>query len=207
MKHTKQGALALAICLLMLPSMALASQEEDRLAALEARVEALEAQMTALLAEQPIIKESEPEIIPFEMGTALTLEEGRALTVSAYENSARFRYSSAGGYTLHSLSGGVGYQLLLLYVRVENNRDEVLQVSRLVNATLFYGEEYSNPAYATLYQLNNRGGYSGGLRAIAPQTSVDGCLLFAFPETQEDDTEPLSVQFAYNNVIYECMLR
>lgn len=205
MKHRNQKAVALVLCLLMLPAAALASSEEaERMAELEARVAELEAQMETLLADQML--ETEMEIIPFEMGIALTLEEGRVLTVSSFENSSHFRYSPTNGFTVQSLSTSSGYQLLLLHVNVENNRDEALQVSKLVTATLFYGEDYTHQAHANFYYLNNRGSFSGGMRAINPQSTVDGCLLFALPDAQ-DDTEPLSVQFTYNDTIYECKLR
>lgn len=194
-------------CMLMMPVIALAQEEDDRIAALEARIQALEEQLEALVSAGTTQAEAEPQAQPFALEETLTLEAGKKLTLVGYETGTRFRYSPAGGLSSLSLSAKKGYRLLCLYVTVENESGGDLSTASLLDAVLTYGQEFANKAQDSFYYKMNHGGYAGGLKAIGPKTAVDGCLLFAVPEDVDTSSQRLAIQIQYNGQLYECELR
>ena len=138
----------------------------------------------------------------------LPLEDGRTLTITGYETGNAFRYSLGNTFSsTRTLSAKEGYRLLCLYVSVDNASQDPLTASRLVDATLKYGADYTNDAQETFFYQGSRGVYVGGLRAINAGATVDGCLLFAVPEDVDPSREPMSVELRYGDRTYDCTLR
>lgn len=200
---TRSIALVL-LCAALVPALAMAETEEDRLTALETRVETLEAQVQALLTET---EPSEEALSPFEIGEKCALDPGRSMTITAYETGTRFKYSPASGFSTLALSAKTGYRLLCLYVTVQNNAADDLYTATLLDTVLLYGGDYANKAQDSFFYRNSRGAFAGGLMSIRPQTQVEGCLLFAVPEDIDTSRQRIAVQFNYGDTIYECELR
>ncbi|MDL2319269.1 hypothetical protein LJC74_09420 [Eubacteriales bacterium OttesenSCG-928-A19] len=205
MMQKSMKSLAWALVLLMLPSLALASGDSDRIADLEARVEALEARMDALLDDNRETGNGETE--PLAIGAPLELEPGRSITLTSYDTGNRFKYSPAGGFSTLTLSAKTGYRLLCLFTTVNNESSQDLSTAQLLDATVCYGDDYTNKAQDSFFYRTSMGAYAGGLKSIGPNTSVEGCLLFAVPEDIDESRARISVQLVYDDTTYECVLR
>lgn len=205
MVKTRGIALLLA-CTLFLPGAACAQTEEvDHVATLEARIAELEAQLKAAQMEVEAKKPDAPAQ-RFAVGEALTLPDHRTLTVTSYDISTRFRYSPAGGLSTLTLAAKKGYLLLCLYVTVSNQTADDLYTAQLLDVMLTYGEQYTNKAQDSFFYRNSRGVLAGGLKAIKPKATVEGCLLFAVPETVETEQKQVAVRLRYGDQVYECVL-
>lgn len=201
----QKGFAMLLVCLLTPAFAGATGEEDDRIAALEARVAALEERLNALLSTDE--EDAEAPVQHFPLGSLVHLGDGRALTVTSFDTDVRFRYSPSGGLSTQALIAKTGYHLLMLNLSIANSANEALQTSRLVNATLYYGDSYKNQAQNTFFYLNSRGVYSGGMKDITPGSTVDGCLLFAVPSGIDFATDTVTVRLQYGNQLYECTLR
>lgn len=202
----KRGTVALIACALLIPVVALATaaSEADRIEALEARVASLEAQLESILST------NEGEIMlvePFAVDDQLTINGGHLITVTGFETGGRFRYSPANGFSTLSLSAKPGYRLLCLYVTIENAAEDDLYTGSLLDAVVSVGKEYSNKAQDSFFYVTSRGNFAGGLKAIGPGSSVEGCLLFAVPDDIESTGDQVSVRLTFGNTVYECVLK
>ena len=200
----QKGFAMLGVCAMLLPSLALAEDMEARIAALEQRIDALEAQLDTFTEEN---EPSIPEATAFTVGQPLELEANKTLTIREYDTGSKFKYSPMGGFSTLTLSAKSGYSLLFLYVTVDNASKDDFYTSQLLVSTLFYGGSYTNQAQDSFFYQNSRGVFAGGLKSIGPQTSVDGCLLFAVPDDIDTSRERLAVRINYGDEIFECELR
>jgi len=141
------------------------------------------------------------------LNEAIALGNGLSLTVNRYETSGRFQYYPAGGYLSSTLSAKDGYHLLCVYVRVENKGDGEVSVSRLLNAGVYCGAEYTAKAKDSLYYLTKQGVYAGGLKVISPRSAVEGCLLFSLPDRDVISDGRYILQMNFNDRVYEWALR
>lgn len=195
-------------CMTLVSGVALAEETADPIAALEARVTALEEQVAQLLeAAQEEETPPTPDSETFSMGAPLLLEEGKAITVTSFDTGTRFRYSPAGGFSTLTLSSKSGYRLLCLYMTVDNDGMDNLSTSKLLDAELLYGADYTNKAQDTFFYRNSMGFFTGGLKSIGPRTSVDGCLLFAVPEDIDESRSGITLRLSYEDEVFECVLR
>ncbi len=202
---SKYLGLFVAMALLISAFAISGNAEDSRLEALEARVETLEQQIAELLAERDAL--AEPTAIPFAIGETLTFGEGLTMTVNGYETGDRFRYYPSGGFSTTTLTAKAGYRLLCLYITVDNKTGRDVYASSFLDAEVLHGRAYSSQARDTFFYLTGRGMYAGGLRTIANNVSLEGCLLFAIPEAAETSSESIAMQFKYNGSLYACTLR
>lgn len=205
----RQGWALLLVCAMLYPLAALgedgARDWEAEIAEMQARMQALEAELEALRRGTDA-DDQVPESIPFAVEETLSLGDGKTMAITGYDTGTRFRYSPSGGLSLLSLSAKSGYRLLCLYVSLENNTDTELLTAPLLNSQLAYGKTYTNKAQSSFF-YRNRNGFSSGLKAVGPKTTVEGCLLFAVPESMETSNNRIAVRFVIEDTYYECELR
>lgn len=208
MWRTGKGWVALLLSAALLPSLALATEEADltaRIKALEERVATLEARVEAL-AEGAQEESAEAEAQRFAMGESLQIESGPAITIAAYETGTRFRYAPASGISALSITAKDGYRLLCVYITVDNTERCEVNTAQLLDSTVCYGKEYTNKAQETFFYRKN-GNYASGLKTIEPGATIEGCLLFAVPDTFDDSSESAVFRLSYGGNVYECVLR
>lgn len=209
MIRTGKGWMALLLCVALLPGLAAAEEADGtdaRMDALEARIIALEAQLEAILAGDAQ-EATEHEAQPFGVGESLKIGDGCTITISSYETGTNFRYTPGNGMSALSITAKGGYRLLCVYMTIDNTGRQAVGTAKLVDSVLQYGREYTNKAQETFFYRNSKGAYASGLKTIGAGATVEGCLLFAVPDTVDVSGEQVAIRMAYGDTVYECVLR
>jgi len=141
------------------------------------------------------------------IGEAFAFSGDVTITITGYETGSRFRYYPAGGFSSASLRARPGYELLCLYIEVDNRSVEDFRTAILLDMQLRHGTDYTAIPQNTFYYKTNSGGYAGGATAIRAGAQVEGCLLFALPVDARHSQRRIYVSFQVGEDAYLCELR